>query len=147
MHGGNKPTGGGPDQAKLGLFHAKEGVKPKELFPGDLETTSCALFCSQNKKCNRPHSGCPHPHVVKWENIKSDDQKKILVHFAKTGNGWFDAETMTMQKHKAEIPAEYFYLLRDARGPKARSMRRFIVASWHPYIFHIEVQLGKQHEP
>ncbi len=117
--GGNKPTGGGPDQAKLGLFHAKEGVKPKELFLGDLETTPCAFFCSQDKRCNRPHLGCPCPHVVKWENIKPDDQKKILVHFAKTGNGWFDAETM--QKHKAEIPAEYSYLLGDARGPKARS--------------------------
>jgi hypothetical protein len=117
--GGNKPMGGGPDQAKLGLFHAKEGVKPKELFPGDLETSPCAFFCSQEKRRNRPCLGCPPPHIVKWENIKRDDQKKILMHFAKTGNGWFDAETM--QKHKAEIPAEYSYLLEDARGPKARS--------------------------
>jgi hypothetical protein len=53
VRGGNKPMGGGPDQAKLGLFHAKEGVKPEELFPGDLESTLCAFFCSQDKKCNR----------------------------------------------------------------------------------------------
>ncbi len=73
--GGNKATEGGPDQAKLGLFHAKEGVKPEELFPGDLESTPCAFFCSQDKKCNMPRSSCPQPHVVKWENIKPGDQK------------------------------------------------------------------------
>jgi hypothetical protein len=120
VRGGNKPTGGGPDQAKLGLFHAKEGVKPEELFPGDLESTPCAFFCSQDKKCNRPCSSCPQPHVVKWENIKPGDQNKILVHFGKTRNGWFDAETM--KKHNAEVPAEYSYLLGDASGPKAKSM-------------------------
>jgi hypothetical protein len=113
--GGNKPTRGGPDQAKLGLFHAKEGVKPEELFPGDLESTPCAFFCSQDKKCNRPHSSCPQPHVVKWENIKPGNQKKILVHFGKTGNGWFDAKTM--KKHNADVPAEYSYLLGDASRP------------------------------
>jgi hypothetical protein len=118
--GGNKPTGGGPDQAKLGLFYAKEGVDPEELFPGDLESTLCAFFCSQDKKCNRPRSSCPQLHVVKWENIKPGNQKKILVHFSKTGNGWFDVETM--KKHNAEVPAEYSYLLGDASGPKAKSV-------------------------
>ena len=87
VRGGNKPMGGGPDQAKLGLFHAKEGVKPEELSPRDIESTPCALFCSQDKKCNRPRSSCPQPHIVKWENIKPGNQKKILVHFSKTGNG------------------------------------------------------------
>ncbi len=116
---GNKPTGGDPEQAKLSLFHAKEGVKPEELFPGDLESTPCAFFCSQDKKCNRPHSSCPCPHIAKWENIKPGTQKKILVHFSKTGNGWFDAEAV--QNHKAKIPAEYSYLLGDASGPKTKS--------------------------
>jgi hypothetical protein len=117
---GNKPTGGGgPDQAKLGLFHSKKGLRPEELFPGDLESTPCAFFFSQDKKCNRPQSSCPRPHVVKWETIKPGDQNKILVHFSNTGNGWFDAETM--KKHNAEVLAEYSYLLGDANGPKARS--------------------------
>jgi hypothetical protein len=118
--GGNKPTAGDPDQAKLGLFHAKRRSKPEELFPGDLESTPCAFFCSQDKKCNRPRSSCPQPHVVEWENIKPGNQKKILVHFGKTGNGWLDAETM--KKHNAEVPAEYSYLLGEASGPKAKSM-------------------------
>jgi hypothetical protein len=56
---GNKPTGGGSDQTKLGLFHAKEGTKPEEVFPSGLESTPCAFFCFQDKKCNRPHSSCP----------------------------------------------------------------------------------------
>jgi hypothetical protein len=77
VRGGNKPMGGGPDQAKLGLFHAKEGVKPEDLFPCDLESTPCAFFCSQDKKCNRPCSSCPQPYIVEWENIMPGDQKKI----------------------------------------------------------------------
>jgi hypothetical protein len=31
--------------------------------------------------------------------------------------------------------------------PKPEVREVFIVASWHPYIFHIEVKLGKWHEP
>jgi hypothetical protein len=47
---GLKPTGGA-DQTKLGLFHLKEGIKPEDLFPSGLESTPCAFFCFQNKKC------------------------------------------------------------------------------------------------
>ncbi len=116
---GNKPTGGGSDQTKLGLFHAKEGMKPEEVFPSGLESTPCAFFCFQGKKCNRPHSSCPRSHIVKWENIKPDDQKKISAHFATTGKGWFDAKTF--EKHKAVVPAKYSFLLGNASGPKAKS--------------------------
>ena len=83
---GLKPTGG-TDQTKLGIFHSKEGTKPEDLFPSGLESTPCAFFCSQNKKCTRPRSSCPRPHIVKWDTIKPDDQAKILKHFSNTGNG------------------------------------------------------------
>ena len=115
---GLKPTGGS-DQTKLGLFHSKEGTKPEDLFPTGLESTPCAFFCFQNKKCTRTRSSCPRPHTVKWDTIKSDDQAKILRHFSETGNGWLDAETF--KKHRIEIPATYSFLLGDASGPKAKS--------------------------
>ena len=115
---GLKPTGG-TDQIKLGLFHSKEGIKPEDLFPSGLESTPCAFFCFQNKKCTRPRSSCPRPHNVKWDAIKPDDQAKILKHFSDTGNGWLDAETFN--KHKIEIPKNYAFLLGDASGPKAKS--------------------------
>ena len=115
---GLKPTGG-TDQTKLGLFHSKEGTKPEDLFPSSLESTPCAFFCSQNKKCTRPSSSCPRPHNVKWDAIKPDDQAKILKHFSDTGNGWLDTETFN--KHKIEIPENYAFLLGDASGPKAKS--------------------------
>ena len=96
-----KPTGG-TDQTKLGLFHAKEGVKPEDLLSSSLEPSPCAFFCFQNKKCNRPCSLCPHPHIVKWDTIRSDDQVKILKHFIDIGNSWLDGETF--KKHKTKIP-------------------------------------------
>ena len=111
----------GADQTKLGLFHAKEGVKPEGLLPNGLEFTPCAFLCFQNKKCTRPCFSCPHPHTVKWDTVKSDDQAKILTHFSNTGNGWLDGETF--KKHKTKILANYsFLLLGDASGPKAKSM-------------------------
>ncbi len=116
---GLKPTGGTDHQTKLGLFHSKEGTKPEDLFPSGLESTPCAFFCSQNKKCTRPRSSCPRPHIVKWDGIKPDDQAKILKHFSNTGNGWLDTETFN--KHKTEIPENYAFLLGDASGPKAKS--------------------------
>jgi hypothetical protein len=115
---GLKPTGGA-DQTKLGLFHSKEGIKPEDLFPRGLESTPCAFFCFQNKKCTRPRSSCPRPHNVKWDTIKPDDQAKILKHFSNTGNGWLDGETF--KKHRTEIPENYAFLLGDASGPKAKS--------------------------
>ena len=115
---GLKPTGGA-DQTKLGLFHLKEGIKPKDLFPSGLESTPCAFFCFQNKKCTWPRSSCPRPHTVKWDTIKPGDQATILKHFSNTGNGWLDGETF--KKHKTEIPENYAFLLGNANGPKAKS--------------------------
>jgi hypothetical protein len=113
-----KPTGGS-DQTKLGLFHAKEGIKPKDLFPSGLEATPCAFFCFQNKKCTRTRSSCPRPHAIKWDAISDNDQAKILKHFADTGNGWLDEDTF--KKHKAKVPANYSFLLGNANGPNAKS--------------------------
>jgi len=128
---GLKPTGG-TDKTKLGLFHSKEGIKPKDLFPSGLESTPCAFFCFQNKKCTRPRSLCPLPHNVKWDTIKPDDQAKILKHFSDTGNGWLDDKTFN--KHKIEIPENYAFLLGDASGPKAKSTRT-TMALFPTFIF------------
>ncbi len=115
---GLKPTGS-IDQTKLGLFHAKEGVKPEDLFQSNLESTLCAIFCFQNKKCTWPCSSCPHPHSVKWDTIKLDDQAKILKRFSNTRNGWLDGKTF--KKHKTKILANYSFLIGNVSFPKAKS--------------------------
>ena len=113
-----KPTGAA-DQTKKGMFHGKKGVSPSDLFPTGLESAPCAFFCFQDKKCTKPKSTCPRPHVTSWKNIKPGDQPKILKHFANTGNGWLDAETF--KRHEVEIAPEFAYLLGDANGPKEKS--------------------------
>jgi len=113
-----KPTGNS-DQTKKGMFHAKKGVSPSDLFPQGLESAPCAFWCFQDKKCTKPKQTCPRPHVTSWKNIKDGDKPKILQHFASTGNGWLDAETF--KRHEVEIPVEFAHLLGDATGPKQKS--------------------------
>ena len=132
--GGLKPTGG-TDQNKLGLFHSKEGIKPKDLFPSDLESTPCAFFCFQNKKCTRPRYLCPRPHNVKWDAIKPDNQAKILKHFSDMGNGWLDAETFN--NFKIEIPQKLCFPSWQCIWPKGQEYVNHTVALFPTFIFII----------
>jgi hypothetical protein len=112
-----KPTDN-VNKGKQGIFHAKEGIALNELFPADLEKTPCAFFCFQGKKCTKPKSSCGRLHAMSFNQIEPNDKTKILKHFDKTGNAWLDAETF--QRHKIDIPPDYFNLLGDMSGPTGK---------------------------
>jgi hypothetical protein len=48
---GLKPTGSA-NQTKLHLFHAKEGIKPEDIFPNNLKSTPCAFSLFPKKEMN-----------------------------------------------------------------------------------------------
>jgi hypothetical protein len=104
---------------KLGLFHAKEGVKDGDVFPNTLKQPLCSKFCLQGKACKKPKQACKFTHAVTWKSIKEEDQKEILKHCDATNDLWLGRETM--KKHKAELPKEFVHLLGDTTGPKPKS--------------------------
>ncbi len=104
---------------KLGLFHAKEGVKDGDVFPRTLKQPLCSKSCLQGKAYDKPKQGSKFSHAVTWKSIKEEDQKELLKHCNATNNLWFDKETM--KKHKSELPKEYVHLLSDTSGLKPKN--------------------------
>ena len=66
------------DFTKLGLFHAKDGIKDGKVFPNTLKLPLCSKFCLQGKACDKPKQACKFAHVVTWKSIKEEDQNEIL---------------------------------------------------------------------
>jgi hypothetical protein len=104
---------------KLGLFHAKEGVKDDSVFPSTLKQPLCSKFCLQGKACDKPKQACKFSHAITWKSIIEEDQKEILTYCNATNNLWFNKEMM--KKHKSKLPKKYAHLLGDALGPKPKS--------------------------
>ena len=106
------------DFTKLGLFHAKDGIKDGKVCPNTLKLPLCSKFCLQGKACDKPKQACKFAHVVTWKSIKEEDQNEILKHCVTTNNLWLDKETT--KKHTADLPSEFEHLLGDATGPKPK---------------------------
>jgi hypothetical protein len=106
------------DFTKLGLFHAKDGIKDGKIFPSTLKLPLCSKFCLQGKACDKPKQACNFAHVITWKSIKEEDQNEILKNCIATNNLWLDEETM--KKHKAELPNEFEHLLSNAMGLKPK---------------------------
>jgi hypothetical protein len=66
------------DFTKLGLFHAKDGIKDGKVCPNTLKLPLCSKFCLQGKACDKPKQACKFAHVVTWKSIKEEDQNEIL---------------------------------------------------------------------
>jgi hypothetical protein len=71
-----KNTKKNTDFTKLGLFHAKEGVKDGDVFPNTLKQPFCSKFCLQVKSCDKPKQACKFSHAITWKSIKEEARRK-----------------------------------------------------------------------
>ena len=117
--GQKKPRNTSDKSLKMGLFHMKKGTPASKALPekGTLKEGVCLDFCCHERKCNYNHLLCKNgKHYTNWKNVPEEDRRILLVHMAKFGLMWLDADTF--KKHENVIAPEFAHLLGDATGPK-----------------------------
>ena len=110
---------------KMDLFHMKKGTPAsKALFEkSTLKEGVCLDFCCHERKCNYNHLLCKNgKHYTNWKNVPKEDRPILLMHMAKSGLMWLDADTF--KKHEHIIAPEFAHLLGDATGPKKTSAEK-----------------------
>ena len=104
---------------KMGLFRMKKGTPVSKALPekSTLKEGVCLDFCCHERKCNYNHLLCKSgKHYTNWKNVPEKDRPILLMHMAKSGLMWLDADTF--KKHENIIAPEFAHLLGDATGPK-----------------------------
>jgi len=104
---------------KMGLFHMKKGTPASKALPekSTLKERVCLDFCCHERKCNYNHLFCKNgKHYTNWKNVPEEDRPILLMHMAKSGLMWLDADTF--KKHENIIAPKFAHLLGDATGPK-----------------------------
>jgi len=104
---------------KMGLFHMKKGTPASKALPekSTLKEGVCLDFCCHERKCNYNHLLCKNgKHYTNWKNLPEEDRPILLMHMAKSGLMWLDADTF--KKHENIIAPKFAHLLGDATSPK-----------------------------
>jgi hypothetical protein len=103
----------------MGLFHMKKGTPASKALPekSTLKEGVCLDFCCHERKCNYNHLLCKNgKHYTNWKNLPEEDRPILLMHMAKSGLMWLDADTF--KKHENIIAPKFAHLLGDATSPK-----------------------------